>query len=106
MASWREAQLMIAEVAGGQTAVGAVNRLRELHGLPAFVSSDPEEIRQVVLEERRRELWLEGQRLGDMLRLGEPFPSGVSAAGFNYDDGACVWTMDQEVIGNPNARPN
>ena len=59
-ATWKEAQLMIAEVEGGQEAVGIINMLRDYHGLPHFASADGEEIREQVLEERRRELWLQG----------------------------------------------
>lgn len=70
-ASWREAQLMIAEVEGGQVAVDVINRLRDTWSLPHFNSSDPDEIRAQVLEERRRELWIQGTKIGDDLRTGE-----------------------------------
>ena len=80
-ATWREAQLMIAEVEGGQTAVNIINELRakvsELDWvsddhpslpLPEFSSTDPGEIEATVQEERRRELWMQGSRAGDKLR--------------------------------------
>jgi hypothetical protein len=73
IASWKEAQLIIAEVEGGQSAVGRINALRAPHGLAAFSSTDPVAIAAQVREERRRELFLDGHRLGDMRRLGLPF---------------------------------
>ena len=110
--SWREAQLMMAEVEGGQAAVDIINELRATvadlpwvtgdHDLPEFVSADPDEIREQVLEERRRELWLTGNRLGDMLRLGLPFPTGQNPRGHLYEDNTCIPTMEAEVVGNPN----
>jgi hypothetical protein len=106
VASWREAQLMIAEVSGGQTAVGIINALRTTHGLPQFASQDPAEIRKVLIEERRRELYLEGKQLGDMLRLKLPFPTGLTPGGESIDESTptCLPTMAAERLGNPNAR--
>jgi hypothetical protein len=103
-ATWKEAQLMIAEVEGGQTAVGIINTLRDFHSLPHFSSTDPTEIRNQVLEERRRELWLQGTRMGDMLRLGIPFPTGITPAGevIVEDTPWCFPTMQAERLGNPN----
>src|SRR5690606_25554615 len=64
IARYAEAQLIIAEVEGGQAAVDIINALRAPHGLPVFASNDEAEILAEVLEERRRELFLEGHRLG------------------------------------------
>ncbi len=100
--SWREAQLMIAEVQGGQVAVGIINELRETHGLPSFSSTDENVIRAQVTEERRRELWLQGTRLGDMLRLNQPFLTGVDPRGGPYGDSTCLPFPVLEEIGNPN----
>ena len=104
-ATWKEAQLMIAEVEGGGTAVDIINMLRDYHGLPHFASADPGAIRAQVLEERRRELWLQGVRMGDMLRLGIPFPTGVTPAGQVIVDTTpwCFPTQEEEILGNPNA---
>jgi len=106
VASWREAQLMIAEASGGQAAVEIINALRATHGLPLFASQDPSEIREVLIEERRRELYLEGKQLGDMLRLNLPFPTGLTPGGETIDDSTptCLPTMAAERLGNPNAR--
>src|SRR5690606_7623733 len=40
VATYEEAQLIVAEVSGGQTAVDIINALRAPHGLPAFASND------------------------------------------------------------------
>src|SRR5690348_15868510 len=40
IATWGEAQLIIAEAEGGQAAVDAINRLHAAAGLPSFSSSD------------------------------------------------------------------
>jgi hypothetical protein len=109
-ASWREAQLMIAEVEGGQVAVDIVNQLRatvdELPwvssdpGLPQFSSSDEPEILATVLEERRRELFLHGQKVGDDLRTGHwnEWDTGTNPVGQQYGDNSCVPLPDSEFF--------
>jgi len=81
IAKWAEAQLIIAEVKGGAAAIAIINTLHQRAGLPAFSSSDPVEIRQQVIEERRRELFVESHHLGDMIRFGIPF---LPSAGTPY----------------------
>ena len=106
MARYAEAQLIIAEVDGGQTAVDIINSLRDKWGLPHFESTDAQEIRQAVIEERRRELWLEGTRLYDVQRFnlplspepGTPFPD---KGGF-YGTTTCLPIPDIERFNNPN----
>jgi hypothetical protein len=102
LASWEEAQLIIAEVQGGQEAVDAINRLRVDEGLPSFSSTDPTEIANQVIEERRREFFLEGQRLNDMLRLGLPFDTGLDFKGRPFGTTTCLPLPDVERIANPN----
>jgi hypothetical protein len=84
LATGTEAQLIVAEVVGGQTAVDIINAFRARAGLPAFAGGDAATIRAQVIEERRRELFLDGHRLYDLIRLqlpldpaaGTPFPKG------------------------------
>lgn len=92
---------MIAEVEGGQTAVNIINRLRETFDLPPFSSTDEEEIRAQVREERRRELFLQGTRIGDKLRWNEPWATGVNQRGEPYSDRTCIPLVTQEILGNP-----
>jgi len=100
--SWREAQLIIAEARGGQEAVQAINRLRESVELPAFNSSDGQEIYNQVVEERRRELFALGHRINDLLRLGLPWEEGATHKGEPFGDVTCMPLVDGETLNNPN----
>lgn len=102
IASWEEAQLIIAEAEGGQEAVAAINRLRTQAGLPLFESTDEAEIRSQVIEERRRQLFAEGHRLGDMLRLDLPFPGPIDHQGATYGPLRCMPIPLSEANANPN----
>ncbi|MBI4539718.1 MAG: RagB/SusD family nutrient uptake outer membrane protein [Gemmatimonadetes bacterium] len=107
LATWDEAQLIIAEAEGGQAAVNIINALHARVGLPAFSSADSKEILAQTIEERRRELFLESQRLYDIIRYqlpllppaGAPFPEG----GF-YGTMTCLPLPDIEKNNNPNLR--
>ena len=105
IASWREARLISAEVKGGQAAVDAINELRAASSLPTFSSSDANAIRAQVIEERRRELFLDGHRLNDMLRLNQPFDTGNTFKGVPYGDTKCLPLPDAERLANPNFTP-
>lgn len=104
IATWQEAQLIIAEVEGGQKAVEAINRVRASWNLPAFSSTDAGAIQQQVIEERRRELFLEGHRLGDMLRYTLPFSAGVTHKGVPFGETRCLPLPDVERLNNPNIK--
>ncbi len=101
MASWEEAQLILAEARPAE-AVDAVNRLRAAQGLPAVDGSDPADPLELVLEERRRELFLEGHRYNDMLRHGLEFPPDENHKGQSYGPITCMPLPDQERQNNPN----
>ena len=102
LATWDEAQLIIAEAGGGQAAVDAINLLREKEGLPLFASSDSQEITNQIIEERRRELWLQSHRLNDMLRFGLPFDTGVNHKDQIRGTTTCLPLPDAERKSNPN----
>jgi len=102
IASWEEAQLILAEALGGQEAVDAINRLRTQAELPLFQSTNPQEIQAQVIEERRRQLFAEGQRLGDMLRLDIPFPGPLDHQGATYGPLRCMPIPFSEENSNPN----
>jgi len=70
IARWAEAQLIIAETILGAEAVRIINDLHSRAGIPAtFASSDNVQILGQVIEERRRELFLESQQLNDKIRF-------------------------------------
>lgn len=67
LATWEEAQLIIAEAEGGQRAVDIINDLHDRAGLPGYDPNDDvtpgpteDEILDHVLRERSRELFQEG----------------------------------------------
>ncbi len=90
LATWDEAQLILAEARGGQDAVDAINRIRARYSLPAFAGGSAEEIRAQIIEERRRTLFLTGHRVGDQLRYGIPFATGTNQKGVAYGVATCL----------------
>jgi hypothetical protein len=116
VASWVEAQYIIAEVEGGQAAVDIINDVRDVQGISeTFSSSDEVEIRNKVMDERRRALFLEGQRMGDLRRYRDKFgaetlpeegrfPTGEDVdidPPAEYQDGVCFPLPDAERENNP-----
>lgn len=91
---------MIAEIEGGAVAVDIINTLRDTHDLPHFASTDANEIRAQVLEERRRELFLQGTKMGDDLRTGEwqDWDTGVSPVNAPIGDNTCIPIPDIEFL--------
>lgn len=109
IASGDEALLLIAEAeleTGNVTAaVDAINTLRAKVSLPSYGGGTAAEVRTQLIDERRRELFLEGQRLNDMIRFnlplvpapGTPFPLKGGA----YGDQLCFPLPDLERNNNP-----
>jgi starch-binding outer membrane protein, SusD/RagB family len=110
IASYVEAQLIIAEIEGGQSAVNIINALHTAAGLPPFVSADPAAIQAQVLEERRREFFLEGQHLGDLRRKNIPLSPAAGTPYFNtakggvYGNASCFPLPDVERNANPSLK--
>ena len=104
IASWNEAQLIYAEAVGGQAGFDAINRVRTANGVPTLSGAPPtgQAFTDLVLEERRRQLFSEGQRYGDMLRYNLPFVKGLTLKGNTYSDLTCVPLPDVETRNNPN----
>ena len=110
LAKYSEAQLIIAEnLANTGNLTGAVtiiNTLRAANAQPAFNPADLTKTTVVaeIVEQRRREFFLEGHRLGDLRRLGL---SILPAAGTPYVNGgtctaqSCFPLPDVERINNP-----
>jgi len=104
IASWEEARLILAE-ARLDEAVTHINELRAAQDLAPLVTTgletDPE-LLDIVLEERRRQLWLEGHRLNDMLRHDIEFPQGSNHKGQLYGPITCMPLPEDEKRANPN----
>lgn len=112
VASYAEAQLIIAEnaaVTGNLAeAEAAINRARaRTAGLPAYAlpsGATSTDVRTQIIEERRREFFLEGHRLGDMRRYGIAFTPAAGTAyqyGGVYGTQTCFPLPDVERINNP-----
>jgi hypothetical protein len=105
IASWNEAQLILAEAVGGQAGIDAINRVRAANGVTTPLVADPaSDITPLVLEERRRQLFSEGQRYADMLRKNLPFVTGVNRKGQTFGTVTCVPLPDVETQNNPNLK--
>ncbi len=109
IASWREARLIQAEasLAAGDvtTATAMINKLHAAAGIAPYAGGTAAQVQAQVQEERRRELFLEGQRLNDLIRFkvplvpapGTPYPKGGS-----YGTQLCFPLPDIERNNNPN----
>lgn len=102
-----EARLILAEVRGAGEGVGILNALRARAGvaLPPLSAAETAAFDATVMEERNRELWLQGNRWFDMNRKALP---QVPAAGVAYSKGGIYgnqrcWPLpDVERFANPN----
>jgi hypothetical protein len=113
IARYGEAQLIIADakLAANDVpgAVAAINAARATHaGLPAYdaTGQTAAQVLTQLVEERRRELFLEGHRLGDLRRYKLPIlplaGTAYTLAGGVYDQQSCFPLPDVEKINNPN----
>lgn len=108
IATGDEAQYIIAEILGGDAAVTIINEIRARKGIdiewtPA--GGDPDEIRDKLIDERRRTLFLDGVRLGDLRRYldkyGLDFFSTSVPHGGEMGDQTCWPLPDIERDNNP-----
>jgi hypothetical protein len=106
IASYAEAQLILAEAVGGQAGLDAINRVRALSNIAPLAAPAPgTDFTSIVLEERRRQLFSEGQRYADMLRKNIPFTPATGTANRKsqiFGTVTCVPLPDVETRNNPN----
>jgi len=107
IASYEEAQLIIAEAQGGAAAVTAINGLRAAAGLQPYSGpADAASIQTLVIDERRRALFMEGFRNYDLQRFNLPFNPAVGTPypfkGGSYGNTRCLPLPDVERFNNPN----
>ena len=107
IASYEEAQLILAEAQGGSAAVTAINGLRAAAGLLPYTGpTDDASIQALVIDERRRALFLEGFRNYDLQRFDLPFNPAVGTPfplkGGTYGNTRCLPLPDIERFNNPN----
>ena len=106
IARYEEAQLILAEVQGGQDAVDIINALRAPHGIPAYTgATDAASIQNLIIEERRRELFVEGFRMHDIHRFQLPLVPAPGTEfpvkGGTYGNTTCLPLPDVERFNNP-----
>jgi hypothetical protein len=109
VATWEEAQLIVAEAAYRdgryQDAVEIINLLHDAVGLQDFVSTDPDEIWDQLIYERAAELFLEGQHMQDLERLNLTLVPAAGAPAYHggvYSDQICFPLPEVEYLNNPN----
>jgi hypothetical protein len=95
IAHYSEAQLIIAEAdndAGNPgAAVGIINAIRATNTLPPYTGSlNQDSVQAAIVHERAAELFLEGHRLGDMIRYKLPL---YPPAGAPFKDGGFFGTQ-------------
>lgn len=113
IAKYAEAQLIVAEarlaandIPGAAAAINAARNTRA--GMPAYdpTGQTAADVRAQIIEERRRELFLEGHRLGDVRRYQLPLNPAPGTAyttgGGTYGTQNCFPLPDVERINNPN----
>jgi starch-binding outer membrane protein, SusD/RagB family len=108
IARYAEAQLIIAEAEGGAAAVTRINALRATRDLPAYTGpTDAPAVRDLIIHERRRELFLESHHLGDLIRYDQPLRPAPGTAWHNgavYGSTRCMPLPDVERLNNPSLR--
>jgi hypothetical protein len=97
LATWDEAQLILAEADPAST-VTAITAVRTKYGLPPYAGTGSS---ADIQEERRRTLFLDGHRIGDMLRYGIPFATGKNQKGVPYGNLTCLPLPSSETSGRP-----
>jgi hypothetical protein len=115
LATYREAQLIIAEAdiaSNPANTVAIINAERALSrangytGQPPYVgATDAASLKAEVVDQRRRELWLDSHHLGDVLRYGIVLtpPAGTAYRnGGTYGNNVCLPIPDVERLNNPN----
>ena len=114
LVNWKEMVLIRAEIAGGQTAIDLVNTIRTADNLPKVTYANPNDatqIRYMIIEERRRALWLEGRyfftKLKNLDVLWFPRAQGTTPeGGLNLEGGVRFLMPDDEFVLNTNLGPN
>jgi len=119
--NWREMRLIQAEAAGpGAAATALVNSIRTADGLPVIagayltlVESDADRFLDMIIEERRRSLWLEARYWATKLQHTDMlwFPRAAgdlinSAAAYSIGGGVRLLLGSDEYQINPNLRDN
>lgn len=109
LATYEEARLIVAEAAARAgtlgPAIAIIQEFRTRGGQPAFTGTTQAEVMAEIIDQRRRELFLEGHHLGDVIRYDlslSPAPGSPFHGGGVYGDARCMPLPDVERLNNPN----
>lgn len=109
LASYQEAQLIVAEAAARANelpvALAVIAAERTRGGQPTFTGTTQAEVLAEIIDQRRREFFLDGHHLGDYNRLAlpmSPAPGAAYHAGGTYGSNRCLPLPDVERRNNPN----
>lgn len=121
LATYREAQLIIAEAditSNPANTLAIINAARARGTAPATARTpafagqgpyvgptDAASLKTELIEQRRRELWLDSHHLGDAIRYGislTPPAGSPYRNGGTYGNSVCLPIPDVERLGNPN----
>jgi hypothetical protein len=108
-----EARYIVAEAQGLTAAnVEFVNSRRAIGGQAPLVDPSAAEYRAALQDQRRRDFFLDGHRLGDLRRYirtgqGDFFPTGAhpNPARGQYGTSVCFMPTQAEIVGNPGYNP-
>lgn len=108
LATGDEARLIVIEAnidAGNyQAALDTLNVFRARGGQAPIATLDPVELKNELIDQRRRELWLEGQHLYDLIRFNVPLvpaPGAPYPGNGTYGSQLCMPLPDVERLNNP-----
>lgn len=110
IATWEEAQLIVAEARLRNDNISGfeeiINQLHRNVGLSdQYSASSAEDAMEHLIQERRRELFLDGHHLQDIIRLNLPLippPGSTYEGGGTYGDMTCMPLPEVEIANNPN----
>ncbi len=111
LVDWEEIWLILAEIEGGQQAIDRVNAIRRHYDLPEVTYADPgnaEQIRHMIIEERRRSFFAEGGRFWATKILNTdilwfPRTQGLTPSqGYDLNGGVRLVMPGDEYTLNPN----
>jgi starch-binding outer membrane protein, SusD/RagB family len=109
IARYEEAQLILAEAQGGAAAVTIINTMRAAVNLKPYTgATDATAIKNLIIGERQRVLFVEGLRAFDIERFSLPLipaPDGSYRFGGFYGHTVCLPLPDIERVNNPSIDP-
>jgi len=109
LASYEEAQLIVAEAAARANdlppALAVIAAERTRGGQPAFTGTTQAQVLAEIVDQRRREFFLDGHHLGDYIRFSlalNPAAGSAYHAGGTYGSQRCLPLPNVERNNNPN----